>query len=77
MEALSRPFPLAVAGTSLSYRFTPATGDLTMEWTDRAGEERSSLVFLPSHLYTNNFSITTSQGVEWSMLAESPRVSVV
>ena len=75
MEALSRPFPLAVAGTGLSYLLT-TTGEFVMEWTDRAGEERSSLVYLPSHLYTH-CSITTSQGLQWAMLAESPRVSLV
>ena len=77
---LSRPFPLAVAGTHLAFNFDPGRSSFHASWQieDMEVEDVAvSLFFLPEHVFGTRVEVSLSKGLDWRRSNESRQVMEV
>ena len=78
---LSRPFPLAVAGTNLAFNFDLGRSRFHASWQieDKEAEEEEkdaavSLFFLPEHVFGKGLEVNLAKGLAWRRSNESRQV---
>ena len=78
---LSRPFPIAVAGTNLDFTFDPGRSRFQAGWQiepcEAAEEEKDaavSLFFLPEHVFGAGLEVSLAEGLDWRRSNESRQV---
>jgi endoglycosylceramidase len=57
---LKRPYPQAVAGTLISYRFDPETGLLECVWKENPSTTGSSRIYLPDSWFREGYEVDIS-----------------
>lgn len=75
---LKRPYPQAVAGTLLSYRFDPETGLLECAWIEDPAITEPSRIYLPDSWYPEGYEVDvspTGQGYQTEPITGTSRSS--
>lgn len=61
VDAVVRPYPMAIAGTPALISFSPATGDFRLEFNGN-GTTAPTIIYIPPRVYPNGISVQTSDG---------------
>ena len=72
--ALSRPYPLAVAGTQLQYSFDTEARIFRLEFRPDTSIARPSLVFLPSLVFGDNTHFKHSDDLSVRLSQDNPQI---
>lgn len=82
VDVLRRPYPLAVAGTPLAFRFDPRDGRFHLSYSTTAADGTGSLdgartdIYLPDHIYDAAPAIEVRGGRVADLVAESQTLSL-
>ena len=79
VKYLSRPFPIAVAGSHLDFTFDPKNSHFEASWQvdEKETEEKdvaTSLFFLPEHVFGGGLEVRLANGLEWRRSDERRQV---
>ena len=72
--ALSRPYPLAVAGSQLQYSFDTKARIFRLEFRPDTSIAQPSLVFLPSLVFGDNIHFKHSDDLSVSLSQDNPQI---
>ena len=72
--ALSRPYPLAVAGSQLQYSFDTEARIFRLEFRPDTSIARPSLVFLPSLVFGDNTHFKHSDDLSVRLSQDNPQI---
>merc|ERR1719469_1776383 len=74
VKVLSRPYPVAVAGTNIKFTFKTDTSILDMEFDADSSMDSPSLIYLPKHLYDGRQEVLSSDDLEYEFSSSNDQI---